>query len=377
LRVFIRHLHQQLVEEQKKQSDHPNLLFRGQAMDNADFEKIRENEGGLLSISNFLSTSSDRKIAHDFAIGSIHDRKKASILMEITVDKNTTVPIASISELGVFKGEKEWLFSMGSIFRIGSLVRSPDGIWVLKLTLTDDYDKQLSDLKNYFRKSMEDTNNCLNFAKLMYQLASWKKSEYFYLKALQTETALQRRSALLNDLGLVKGDLEQNDEALAYLQLSLELKEAAGSSDASDRATAYNNIATLYYKQSKMTEAIEYYQKAIEACQSQTDRNEGLVATLYINMATIYNDQGKYDEALKNNEESLRIRLKLFPKIHPNIASAYSSMASTLNNMGSHAKAVEYAQKAVDIDKQALPPDHPTALIHIHNLEIFKKQQKD
>ena len=27
LRVFIRHLHQQLVEEQKRQSDHPNLLF--------------------------------------------------------------------------------------------------------------------------------------------------------------------------------------------------------------------------------------------------------------------------------------------------------------------------------------------------------------
>ena len=70
--------------------------------------------------------------------------------------------------------------------------------------------------------------------------------------------------------------MEQNDEALAYLHRSLELKEAAGSSDANDRATAYNNIATLYYKQSKMAEAIEYFQKAMEACQSEIDKHEEL-----------------------------------------------------------------------------------------------------
>jgi tetratricopeptide (TPR) repeat protein len=377
LRVFIRHLHQQLIKEQSKQSEHPNLLFRGQALDIADFEEIRANEGGLLSISNFLSTTSDREIALCFACESIHDRKKASILMEITVGKNTKFPMASISEFGEFKGEKEWLFSMGSVFRIDSLVSSPDRIWVLNLTLTDDYDEQLEDLKNCFRKSMGDSNNCLNFANLMHQLASWEKSEYFYLKALQTETALQRRSALINNLGLVKGEMKQNDEALAYLHLSIELKEAAGSSDAADRATAYINIATLYYKQFNMPEAIEYFQKAMEACQSQTDRNEELVATLYINMAMVYNDQGKYEEALKNNEESLKIRMKLFPKIHPTIASAYSSMASTLNHMGSHAEAVEYAQKAVDIDKQALPPDHPQTLAHIHKLAVFKGQQRN
>ena len=189
--------------------------------------------------------------------------------MEITVDKNGTVPMASISELGVFESEKEWLFSVGSVFRIGTLVRSPDGIWILKLTLTDNYDEQLHDLKNYFRKSMQDSNNCLNFANLMHQLASWEKSEYFYLKALQTETAVQRRSAILNNLGMVKGDMQKNEEALHFYLRSLELKEAAGCSEASDRATTYNNIGTLYHKQSKMTEAIEYFQKAMEACESE------------------------------------------------------------------------------------------------------------
>lgn len=60
-------------------------------------------------------------------------------------------------------------------------------------------------------------------------------------------------------------------QALAHLNQSLELKEAAGINTPKDRATAYNNIATIYSKQSKTAEAAQYYRKAMEACQSQTD----------------------------------------------------------------------------------------------------------
>jgi hypothetical protein len=45
--------------------------------------------------------------------------------------------------------------------------------------------------------------------------------------------------------------------------------------------------------------------------------------------------------------------------------------------MGSHAEAIKYGQKAVDIDKKALPSNHPQALLHIHNLEIFKQKQHE
>jgi tetratricopeptide (TPR) repeat protein len=376
-RVFIRHLHQQLVEEQKKQSDQPNVLFRGQIMEKNIVEEIRANTGGLLSISNFNSTTSDRKVALEFALRPILNRNQVRILMEITADKCETVPMASISKSSVFKYEEEWLFSMGSVFRIGALEHSSDGISIIHLTLTDDYDEQLHDLKNYFSQSMEDSNNCLNFANLMQQLASWKKSEYFFLKALQTETTPPRRSAILNNLGMVKGAMQKNDEALDCYLLSIELKEADGSSGTCNTATTYNNIATLYHKQSKMTEAIEYYRKAMVACESQTDEGKKLCATLYGNMAMVYNGEGKYDEALKNIEESLRICMEIFPKIHPNIASTCSSMSIILHNMGSHAAAVEYAQKAVDIDHQALPKDHPDALTHIKNLEAFKQQERD
>jgi tetratricopeptide (TPR) repeat protein len=377
LRVFIRHLHEQIVEQQKKDNIDQKNLFRGQGMDKEDFDRLRMSEGGLLSISNFLSTSSDRKIGLQFAREALRDRKKVGILMEIRVDKNTVVPVADIADLSVCKTEQEWLFSMGSVFRIGSLECLDDGIWVVPLTLTDDQDEQLNALREHFKKSMADRNTCLNFAHLMHQLAAWRKSEYFYRMALETETTWQRRSALFNDLALIKGELGQYREALAYYQKSLELKGTAGSDSTSDKASTYNNIASLYYKQKKMDQAMKYFQKAIEACDTQGDNDEELAAALHANIATILNYQGKYEEALERCEESLKISIKIFPAIHPSLASTYGAIAITMHHMGLHAKAIEYAQKALDIDRQALPSDHPQTLLHMNKLEIFKQQQSD
>ncbi|CAF3249194.1 unnamed protein product [Rotaria sp. Silwood2] len=377
LRVFIRHLHEQIAAQHKKESIDQKKLFRGQGMDKADFDRIRMNKNGLLSISNFLSTSAEREVGLHFAREALHDRKKVSVLMEITVDKNTIVPVANIADLSAYKTEQEWLFSMGSVFRIGSVECLPDGIWVISLTLTDDQDEQLSALREHFKKSMTDRNTCLNFAKLMHQLAAWRKSEYFYLMALETETQWQRRSVLFNNLAMVKGELGQYGEALAYYHKSLELKEAEESDSATDKATTYNNIAALYYKEKKMDRAIEYFQKAIKASNAQGNNDEELVATLHANIATILDDQGKYEEALEKCEESLKIRLKIFPAIHLSLASTYSTIANTMHHMRSHAKAIEYAQKALDIDRQALPPDHPQTLLHVYNLDVFKQQQSD
>jgi hypothetical protein len=58
--------------------------------------------------------------------------------MELKVDKNISVPFANVNQLSVFGKEKEWLFSMGSVFRIGPSKCRPDGIWIISLTLTDD-----------------------------------------------------------------------------------------------------------------------------------------------------------------------------------------------------------------------------------------------
>ncbi|CAF0759928.1 unnamed protein product [Adineta steineri] len=376
LRVFIRHLHEQIAERQKAtESIVGKTLFRGLTMDNEDFERLQKNKDALLSISTFLSTSLDRKVALDFAKQAVGNNKKVGLLMEITVEKDTGVPVANISTISKFEYEKELLFSMGSVFRINSLKHlSNEGIWVVSLTLTDEHDQRLTALKEHFQKSMTSSNNCLNFAKLMYQLASWKKSEYFYLMTLQMESSPQLRSVLYNNLAMVKDELEQYDVALDYYNKSLALKETEASNDVSNKAATYNNIATLYRKQKKMDKAIEFFQKAIKICNTEENKDEELVAILHTNISGILNDQGKHEEALQKCQEALAIQTRIFPEIHPSIASTYSSLANTVSYMKLYTKAIEYAEKALHIDRQSLPPDHPQTLLHKKNLEVYKQQ---
>lgn len=82
LRVFIRHLHEQIVEQEKKTECRNIELYRRQGMEKLDFNRIRANEGGLMSVSNFLSTSASREVALEFAREALNDRKKVSVLME-------------------------------------------------------------------------------------------------------------------------------------------------------------------------------------------------------------------------------------------------------------------------------------------------------
>ncbi|CAF2969158.1 unnamed protein product [Rotaria sp. Silwood2] len=190
---------------------------------------------------------------------------------------------------------------------------------------------------------MEDKNPCVDFAKLMHQLAAWKRAEYFYLITLEAETIWQRRSVLLYEHGLIKGELEQYDEVLAYFKQSLEVKETQGAQGITEFASTYNNMATLYYKQKKMDLAIEYFQKAIEAYNVKPNSNQELVATLYGNIASVLNDQGKHEETLKSNEKCLNIRINVFPEIYPSLASTYSNISNTFHSMRCHAQALEYA----------------------------------
>ncbi|UJR34674.1 hypothetical protein I4U23_027451 [Adineta vaga] len=240
---------------------------------------------------------------------------------------------------------------MGSVFRIGKLTRSSEGIWIVPLALTDDHDKRLTALKEHFKKSMGDSNVCLSFA-------------------FETETTPQRRSVLYVNLAMVKDELDQNEAALDYYNKSLELEETGG------KAVTYNNMATLFCKMKETNKAIQYYQKAIEECNAQNNSNRELIATLHTNIAGILNGQGKHEEALGKCQEALKINLEIFPEIHPTIANTYNMIANTMYYLSLYTKAVEYAEEALKIDKKALRKGHPQTLSHQNNLEIYKQAQK-
>ena len=300
------------------------------------------------------------------------------MLFEIKVDKSVYFPYADIHELSKFKEEEEWLFSLGSVFRIDTVETLGDETELIRLISMNDNDKQLATIKEHFQNFVADRNICLSFARLMHQLADWKGSRKFYQKSLNTETECYRRAAIYNNLGSIALELEEYDEALKNYKQSLEFEQQEANTDHRDLASTYNNIGTVYHKKKEMDLAVEHFEYATTTYNDTPNDNLELIATLYNNIAIVLSYQGKHQQALANNERCLRIRELILPPLHPSLATAYNSIACTyhhlqllLHNEEYSPEAVDYGTKAVNIDRQVLPSGHPQTKIHTENLDRF------
>ena len=72
-------------------------------------------------------------------------------MFEIKVDKNVYFPFADINKLSDYSQEEEWLFSMGSVFRIDRIETIADETELIRLTSMNDNDEQLATLKEHFQ----------------------------------------------------------------------------------------------------------------------------------------------------------------------------------------------------------------------------------
>ena len=376
LRVFIRHLLQAFQSQFDKTRNVNMILYRGFAMNKTDFNRIRLHEGRLMMISNFLSTTSNQNVAVKWANKSLYHRTKTRVLMIIDVKKYTDVPLVNIKSFDASKNEEDWLFSIGSRFRIGSANRRKDGICEINMTLTDDYDEQLMSWKQYFEKSLNKQMPYFSLGKLMFQLDEWSLAEKFYLLHLKLEKSLQTRATVLNNLGLIKTELIQYEEAIRYFEQSAKLEENEKNLNVQDRALHYNNMANVYYRQKKIPQAMEYFQKALDLLDSKSEKSQEMQATLYNNIATLLNDMGKYTDALDYNKKCLEIRTQIYPPMHPILANSYNSIASTLYHLNSYSEALDNANKAMSIDMKTLPLNHPQTSVHSRNLEVVMKNKR-
>lgn len=136
LHNYIRNLHQQLLDLHRQSNrTEPFILYRGQQILTVELENIKNNVGGLLSVSNFLSTTAAGSIAEIYAGRPLDDPTISSIIFHLYIDPSiNTSPYADIQRHSFFKdAEQEYLFSMGSVFRINQIQQRDDGVWLVHL----------------------------------------------------------------------------------------------------------------------------------------------------------------------------------------------------------------------------------------------------
>ena len=356
LRRFIKDLHEELSRLHEDSSTQQwSTLYRGVLMPIEKLIEFQQNEGCLLSFNQFLSTTVERETALVFAGDLNCDPDLAAILFEIKIatdlSKATFARIDHLSQFG--SAEQEVLFSIGSIFRIGSveLLSGTDHVHCVHLSLTDDEDTELACLLASFRAELSNPQGYENLIQLLIDMGQNELAEQialFYIKPLADGLAASVFNRSLTHLRA--GD---RDEAYKLCLEGFELQRRTRSSDDPKLARTYGALAYYYSLNNQWTQALDSYQQYVKV-----EQKPQALASGYGSIGRIYEQMKDLTHACLYYKKALDLRLQCLPPTHPELAISYLRVGSVMSDLGYCSDALDLLYKCLNIQHRSLPEYH-------------------
>ncbi|CAF3673478.1 unnamed protein product, partial [Adineta steineri] len=282
----IQRLHSQQFDDH--QPDKTFTVYRGQGLSKEDFSEMIKTKGGLLSFNNFLSASKNPSTALEFVQQAATNPDLVGILFVMTINSsNSTTPFASVSDVSYFHKEDEVLFSMHTIFRIEDIKAMDENndLYQVNLTLTNDNDQNRRTLTDHIRQeTFPDVEGWYRLGKLLIKMGQSSKAQEVYEVLLHQTTQESDKPSIYHQLGRIKDDQGEYQEALIYYKQSLAIQQNTLSSNHPDLAMSYNNIGLVYYNMSDYQKALSYHEKALAIRQQSFPSNHPDLASSYNNI---------------------------------------------------------------------------------------------
>ncbi|CAF1000781.1 unnamed protein product [Adineta steineri] len=225
-RAFIYDIYRQL---QKSQSKRHLQVYRSQLMTIDELDGLKNNISQFISINSMFSTSKQRTTAL-FYLGDITTQIDSErVLFEIDADPKTvtTKPFANISKHSHFPDESEVLFMIGSIFRLNSIDRNDDQIWIIKMTLCNDDEHDLKQVLMYMKQQIEsEETNLQTLGKLLCEMGEFDLAEEYLTRLLnQLPSNDPLHISLYEDLAKLASQRRKLNMSIEWRQKLLTFKE--------------------------------------------------------------------------------------------------------------------------------------------------------
>ncbi|CAF0732293.1 unnamed protein product [Adineta steineri] len=376
---FINDLHRDIQRLHSQQFDDHQLyktftVYRGQGLSKEDFNEMIKTKGGLLSFNNFLSASKNPSTALEFVQQAATNPDLVGILFVMTISStDSTTPFASISDVSYFHKEDEVLFSMHTIFRIEDIKAMDENndLYQVNLTLTNDNDQDRRTLTDHIRQeTFPDVEGWYRLGKLLIKMGQSNKAQEVYEVLLHQTTHESDKPSIYHQLGRIKDDQGEYQEALTYYKQSLAIQQNTLSSNHPDLAMSYNNIGLVYYNMNDYLKALSYHEKALAIRQQSFPSNHPDLASSYNNIGNVYSSMGDYPNALSSHEKALAIREQSLPSSHPDVGGSYYNIGLVYYNMSDYPNALSYYEKDLEILQQSLPSNHPDLGVSYNNIGL-------
>ena len=365
---FVQDLHQNIVKLHMEQySGHRQwysfTVYRGQGLSESNFNQLMKTEGGLLSFNTFLSTSKKQNIAINFALRSLAKSDVVGIVFVMTINpSSSSTPFAATKNVSYYQTEREILFSMHSVFRIGHIKQidhDKNRLWQVELTLTSDDDPQRRDITERIRKETPGLTGWHRLGQFLIMIGQFTKAEDLYNVLLHKTHDKYEKAQVNHHLGVImdgKGDYER---AIKFYEKSLEINTEILTPDHHYLGSTYSGLGLVYFRKGDYSKALLFHKKALEIFRKTLSSTNSHTAICYGNIGKVYEELGELPRALVSHENALAIFQKNLPPIHPRMAICYYDIGKVYDKMGEFSEALSYHERALAIRIKILPPDHP------------------
>ncbi|CAF1293211.1 unnamed protein product [Didymodactylos carnosus] len=345
-RLFIVDLHNQLGELHYKRTEKILKVYRGKKISISVLQNLIDNQGGLISMNEFLTATADSEIAIMFAGMGVPLDGYESVLFELDLDNDSNdtniKPFADITHRSQFPQEQEILFSAGTVWRIKSVKYNEDlRLWSIYLKLSGNNELKSVELINQLNKQIDEQCTLLTLGDFLLKIEEYDKAEYYFKEMLNELSSVdKRRGILYNSIGLAKYKKGDPKAALKSFKQAQDFIEAnypnygnnSNHSSATTTTTSqndkvilivltatypseitiYNNIGYMYHKMRDFEKASENYQKALDLYSESGIENVQGLSAIHNNIGGLCFDKGEFNEALRNYREAVN----LLPETH-------------------------------------------------------------
>jgi len=329
-RAYMSDLHRQLEMFHRSRSDNNILnhtLFRGKPLSGSVLQQIIDNNGGLMLMNGFLSTSIDRRVAFEYHGDEHISEGYRAVLFQFNVSGTIKQPYADISYFSTKPDESEVLFSLGIIWRIES-VECNQNPCIIKLTSSNQHDL----LRTRIAETYINTQiPLLKLGDILQELGDDIQAEWCYRKILEDKSLDSEICSQLHyKIGLIRFKKHDHPVALHNFELSASLATSSNHllhkiglsryihkhDNGVSLIAIHNNRGLLYAKNKRVTDAIMCYQQAL----CEKGRGEEL-AIVNNNLGLLYYENGRYIEAYHHHLKAIDLinnSHRLWPEFNRN-----------------------------------------------------------
>jgi len=344
------------------------LVARGWLIENEGSYKLHQIIKEFV-LANYAPSFQDSKNCIDFF---------NTILSKLTIDKainNRKYIIYFDSFYKVLEKEKYeneeiaiFLLRFSSLYMIFDMLNNVDILLNKVLKISNKFENKINN------KELQTINHL--WARYYQKKGKIEKALKFFEKDLViTEKTLggiyhSDMAVSYTDIGMLYKSIGKYNEALHFIQKSLEIRKIIFGDKHIETALNYSTLAEVYL----CFDGNEFYEEALKLNKialnifKEKDNNSVHIATIYNELGRSYMLMGDTDMALSSHEKSLKIRKNAWGENSLQVAQSYNNMGDVYWNKRNYEKSLDFFEKDLNICQKILGKNHIDMAISYNNV---------